>query len=101
MNASAQSASADPDSALATLRDHWQFFAGFLRRPWTVGAVAPSSHRLARAIVRRLPLRRAETVVELGAGTGAITRRILAQVGPRTAASVKPEEAEPGYAETG
>jgi len=74
-----------PAPRLAALRDHWHFFAGFLRRPWTVGAVAPSSARLARAIVRRLPLEQAETVVELGAGTGAITRQILARVGPRTA----------------
>jgi len=82
---SAYPGSASSGFTLAAVRDHWQFFAGFLRRPWTVGAVAPSSHRLARAIVRRLPLRRAGTVVELGAGTGAITRQILARVGPHTA----------------
>ena len=69
---------------LAALRDQWDFFAGFLRRPWTVGAVAPSSGRLARAIVRHCALRRAETVVELGAGTGAITRLVLDHIGPRT-----------------
>jgi len=95
MNASAPSASVHPGTvppgparpapALAALRDHCQFFAGFLRRPWTVGAVAPSSGRLARAIVRRLPLRQADTVVELGAGTGAITRQILAHLRPDTA----------------
>jgi phosphatidylethanolamine/phosphatidyl-N-methylethanolamine N-methyltransferase len=76
--------SAHSSFRLAALRDHWDFFAGFLRRPWTVGAVAPSSARLARAIVHRLPLNQAETIVELGAGTGAITRQILARLGPRT-----------------
>ncbi len=70
--------------ALATLSDHWHFFAGFLRRPWTVGAIAPSSGCLARVILRHCPLRRADTVVELGAGTGAITRVILDRIGAHT-----------------
>ena len=66
------------------VRDHWSFLAGFLRRPLTVGAVAPSSACLARAVIRRCDLRTADTVVELGAGTGAITEQILARIGPRT-----------------
>ena len=66
------------------VKDHWSFLAGFIRRPMTVGAVAPSSVRLARAVIRRCNLRAAETVVELGAGTGAITEQILARIGPNT-----------------
>ena len=66
------------------LRDHWQFFAGFLRRPWTVGALAPSSACLARLVLRHCPLRKATTVVELGAGTGAITRLIQERIGADT-----------------
>jgi phosphatidylethanolamine/phosphatidyl-N-methylethanolamine N-methyltransferase len=43
----------------------------------TVGAVAPSSRFLTRAMVDPLPLRDAQVVVELGSGTGAVTRMLL------------------------
>ena len=43
----------------------------------TVGAVAPSSRYLTRAMVDPLPLRHARVVVELGCGTGAVTRTLL------------------------
>jgi phosphatidylethanolamine/phosphatidyl-N-methylethanolamine N-methyltransferase len=46
----------------------------------TVGAVAPSSRYLTRAMVDPLPLRRARVVVELGCGTGAVTRELLNQM---------------------
>jgi phosphatidylethanolamine/phosphatidyl-N-methylethanolamine N-methyltransferase len=66
------------------LADYWHFFASFLRKPWTVGAVAPSSTHLSRAVLRDCALKNANTVVELGAGTGAITRHIVESIGPRT-----------------
>jgi phosphatidylethanolamine/phosphatidyl-N-methylethanolamine N-methyltransferase len=43
----------------------------------TVGAVAPSSRFLTQAMVDPLPLRRARVVVELGCGTGVVTRALL------------------------
>jgi phospholipid N-methyltransferase len=43
----------------------------------SVGAVAVSSRYLTRTMVDSLPLRRARVVVELGCGTGAITRALL------------------------
>lgn len=43
----------------------------------TVGAVAPSSRFLARAMLDPLPLRQARVVVELGCGTGVMTRALL------------------------
>jgi phosphatidylethanolamine/phosphatidyl-N-methylethanolamine N-methyltransferase len=46
----------------------------------TVGAVAPSSRYLTRAMVDPLPLRHARVVVELGCGTGAVTRMLLNQM---------------------
>lgn len=52
-----------------------KFLAGYLRDPGAVGAVAPSSRALARALCR--PFRRfarPARVLEVGAGTGAITR---------------------------
>ena len=53
------------------------FVREFLRNPRTVGAVAPSSSVLARAIVEALPAH-VSTVVELGPGTGSITGELLA-----------------------
>jgi phospholipid N-methyltransferase len=50
----------------------------------TVGAVAPSSRYLTRAMVDPLPLRRAKVVVELGCGTGVVTRELLSAM-PRQA----------------
>lgn len=43
----------------------------------TVAAIAPSSSHLAGAMLEPLPLARARTVLELGAGTGVITRALL------------------------
>jgi phosphatidylethanolamine/phosphatidyl-N-methylethanolamine N-methyltransferase len=43
----------------------------------TVGAVAPSSRYLTRAMLEPLPLRKARVVVELGPGTGVMTRALL------------------------
>jgi phospholipid N-methyltransferase len=43
----------------------------------TVGAIAPSSRYLTRAMLRPLPLKKARLVVELGPGTGVMTRGLL------------------------
>jgi len=43
----------------------------------TVGAIAPSSRYLTRAMLRPLPLENARVVVELGPGTGVMTRGLL------------------------
>jgi phosphatidylethanolamine/phosphatidyl-N-methylethanolamine N-methyltransferase len=61
--------------------EYWHFIAAFLRRPLTVGAVAPSSPALARAMVPPVDLKPAKIVVELGAGTGAITQEIRHRIG--------------------
>ncbi|MDP3956331.1 MAG: hypothetical protein Q8Q18_03765 [bacterium] len=52
-----------------------------LRHPATVGAIAPSSKRLARLIVQEARLASAKVVVELGSGTGALTDVILENIG--------------------
>jgi phospholipid N-methyltransferase len=57
-------------------QDHWLFLSHFRKSPRTVGAIAPSSRRLARAMVDGLSLGPASRVVELGPGTGAITVEI-------------------------
>jgi phospholipid N-methyltransferase len=55
---------------------HWYFLKHFLRNPLQVGAVVPSSQELARKISEDLDLQPGEVVIELGPGTGALTREI-------------------------
>lgn len=49
----------------------------------SVASVAPSSKYLAHAMLEGLPLNEARTVVELGAGTGAITGALLESLPPQ------------------
>jgi phosphatidylethanolamine/phosphatidyl-N-methylethanolamine N-methyltransferase len=58
--------------------DHWLFLNHFRKSPRTVGAIAPSSQRLARAMLDglSLELEPGVRVVELGPGTGAVTGEI-------------------------
>jgi phosphatidylethanolamine/phosphatidyl-N-methylethanolamine N-methyltransferase len=53
------------------------FFLRWLRAPHRIGAVAPSSRFLARAMAREVDVQGAGPVVELGGGTGSITRALL------------------------
>ena len=62
--------------------EHLHFFGRFLRRPRTVGAIAPSSRSLARRMVAGLDLDRDARVVELGPGTGAFTHEIVTRLSP-------------------
>lgn len=48
----------------------------FVRRPARTGAVVPSSRALAELMTEEMGLGEAETIVELGAGTGVFTRLI-------------------------
>ncbi len=58
------------------------FFRGFLRSPEQVGSIIPSSRFLERRIVNLSGLDAADTVVELGPGTGGTTRAILEAMRP-------------------
>jgi phosphatidylethanolamine/phosphatidyl-N-methylethanolamine N-methyltransferase len=49
----------------------------WLKNPLKIGAVAASSPELAAAMVRHIPLKTEGYVVELGGGTGPVTRAIL------------------------
>lgn len=55
---------------------NWVFFRQWLRAPLTTASVVPSSPRLGKAMAMALPPE-ARRIVELGAGTGAITRELL------------------------
>lgn len=66
------------------LRDHLTFLGRFLSRPVRTGAIAPSSHWLARRMVADMGLAEARAVVELGPGSGSFTGAIQGAIGPRT-----------------
>ncbi|HZL46195.1 MAG TPA: methyltransferase domain-containing protein [Opitutaceae bacterium] len=77
--------------------DYWHFLVRFAHRPWTIGAIAPSSARLARTVLNQCNFGSARTVVELGAGSGAITGWILRRLQPGTifiALEIDPLQAE-------
>ena len=66
------------------LRDHFEFFRQFREQFETTGAIAPSSRFLASAMTR--PLRCADRpirVLEVGPGTGAVTRTIVRLLKPQ------------------
>ncbi len=65
------------------LSDYVTFLSEYRRTFETTGAIAPSSRGLARALSR--PLSRhdvAARILEVGPGTGAVTREIVRHVGP-------------------
>ncbi len=57
-----------------------RFIKAFLTSPGSVGALWPSSPRLARAMVEASEIHKADCVVELGPGTGAFTGEILSNL---------------------
>lgn len=56
---------------------HWIFFRRFLKNPVAVASLIPSSPALGRLVARQVRREPDEYVVELGCGTGAITRALL------------------------
>ncbi len=57
--------------------EHFQFLRGLLARPKNVGAIAPSSPALARAIARQIDPAVPGPVLELGPGTGVVTEALI------------------------
>jgi phospholipid N-methyltransferase len=56
------------------MNENIQFLQAFLKNPGTVGSITPSSPELARKMVAGLRPDRDNVVLELGVGTGAITK---------------------------
>jgi phosphatidylethanolamine/phosphatidyl-N-methylethanolamine N-methyltransferase len=67
------------------MNDHTLFLGKFfthLARGNTIASIAPSSRWLSRTTVRNVEWDRAETLIELGAGTGPITRVLAERARP-------------------
>jgi phosphatidylethanolamine/phosphatidyl-N-methylethanolamine N-methyltransferase len=78
-------------------RDGAVLLGQWLRTPGQIGAIAPSSSRLARAISTSIPDHGDPVVVELGAGTGPFTAEIqrkLAGRGRHLAVEINPTLAQ-------
>ncbi len=58
------------------------YLSQFLKKQNAVGAVTPSSKLLARKLMKMIDFQQAETLVELGGGTGPITREFLKYMRP-------------------
>lgn len=72
------------------LKDSQKFLWEFIKHPTRVGAILPSSHYLAREIVKQIPknLKRDRTLIlEIGPGTGAFTDKIVTRMNLRAGAS--------------
>ena len=78
------------------MNDCFLFFGKFCRHGTRIASLAPSSPWLARATLKDIDWRQARVVVELGAGTGPITRAIAARVRPETRVIVL--ERDPDFA---
>jgi phosphatidylethanolamine/phosphatidyl-N-methylethanolamine N-methyltransferase len=59
-----------------------EFFKTFLRNPREVGSVIPSSRFLIQRVLRCAEVWRSRVIVELGPGTGVLTREILRRMPP-------------------
>lgn len=66
-------------SAETTFSDELKFLRGLLTRPKNVGAIAPSSPQLARAIAHEIDPAVQGPVLELGPGTGVVTEALIAR----------------------
>lgn len=61
-----------------------QFFKEAVKNYKTSGTVTPSSRFLAKRMLKQIDFSKAEIIVELGPGDGAITKRILKKIQPNT-----------------
>ncbi len=59
------------------IAEHWEFLRGLIASPKGVGAIAPSSPALAKAIAGEIDPSRPGPVLELGPGTGVVTEALL------------------------
>ena len=75
---------ADEPGILLVMSEYGLFFREFLRNYHTTGAILPSGRRLARALARYAaqPSASCRRIMEVGPGTGAVTRHIIGAMQP-------------------
>jgi phospholipid N-methyltransferase len=76
------------------MSDFSLFLGKFLRHGTRIASLAPSSPWLSRATVANVDWSQAEVIVELGAGTGPITRVIAERARPETRVVVLERDAD-------
>jgi phosphatidylethanolamine/phosphatidyl-N-methylethanolamine N-methyltransferase len=64
-------------AATGSLRDELRFLRGLLARPRTTGAISPSGTALTRAMANHVDPADGLPVIELGPGTGVVTKALL------------------------
>ena len=64
---------------MTELADNLRFLRALIARPKNIGAIFPSSPALAEAIARQIDPKMPGPVLELGPGTGVVTKAILAR----------------------
>lgn len=69
--------SASPQDKSRFEDENRTFFQQWLRRPKEMGSITPSSRYFARAIARNVSLTDDQVLLELGAGTGSVTRHLI------------------------
>lgn len=58
----------------------WHFVSQFCREPRTIGAIAPSSRKLANRMLQPIDFKKAKVIVEYGPGSGVFTQQVLQQI---------------------
>lgn len=56
------------------IKEQWLFFQELRKHPGAIGAIFPSSKKLGKTMVEQIPKNTDGLIVELGPGTGAITK---------------------------
>ena len=67
---------------------HLIFFHEIIKNPAAIGAIYPSSNRLAHQLAKQVPLPVEGYVLELGAGTGVVTQALINRGIPRNKITV-------------
>ncbi|WP_042164305.1 class I SAM-dependent methyltransferase [Paenibacillus gorillae] len=79
---------------MKTMQEKVLFLQKFSRQPRMIGSITPSSSFLANAMLRSIPWGQVNAVAELGAGTGAITKRLSEYAGQQTKVLLFEQEPE-------
>jgi phospholipid N-methyltransferase len=68
----------------SSIAERMDFLGQYLRNPRSIGSLTPSSNDLTDALLQDLDLKNARLIVELGPGTGPVTKKIIERMGKQT-----------------